>query len=100
MGKITLHSLAIVRFNDDGYLEVSQSLQRALAEDEPDLPLRVRMLTTLAHALFNTGEPDAAWQCAEEAVTSAEQLGAPGLLSQSLGVRSMLFFLRATALTS
>ena len=52
------------------------------------------MLTTLAHALFNTGEPDAAWQCAEEAVTSAEQLGAPGLLSQALGVRSMLFFLR------
>jgi len=58
------------------------------------------MLTTLAHALFKTGEPDAAWQCAEEAVTSAEQLGAPGLLSQSLGARSMLFFLRATALTS
>jgi DNA-binding CsgD family transcriptional regulator len=87
-------ALAIARFNDDGYLEASHSLQRALAEDEPDLPLRVRMLTTLAHALFNTGEPDAAWRCAEEAVTQAEQLGAPGLLSQALGVRSMLFFLR------
>jgi DNA-binding CsgD family transcriptional regulator len=88
------HSLAIVRFNDDGYLQASKSLQRALVEDEPDLPLRVRMLTTLAHALFNTGEPDAAWRYAEEAVTSAEQLGAPGPLSQALGVRSMLLFLR------
>ena len=89
-----LHSLAIVRFNDDGYLETSQSLQQALAEDEPDQALRIRMLTTLAHALFNTGDPDAAWRCAEEAVTLAERLGAPGLLSQALGVRSMLFFLR------
>jgi DNA-binding CsgD family transcriptional regulator len=89
-----LHSLAVVRFSDDGYLEASHLLQRALAEDEPDPPLRVRMLTTLAHALFNTGEPDTAWRCAEEAVTRAERLGAPGLLSQALGVRSMLFFLR------
>jgi len=89
-----LHSLAIVRFNDDGYLEASQLLQRALAEDEPEHASRVRMLTTLAHALFNTGDPDAAWQCAEAAVTHAEQLGTRGLLSQALGVRAMLFFLR------
>ena len=30
------------------------------------------MLTTLAHILFNTGEPDEAWLRAEEAVTRAE----------------------------
>jgi ATP/maltotriose-dependent transcriptional regulator MalT len=89
-----LHSLAVVRFNDDGYPEASQLLQRALAEDKPDPALRVRMLTALAHTLFNTGEPDAAWRCAEEAVMLAERLEAPGLLSQALGVRSMLFFLR------
>jgi DNA-binding CsgD family transcriptional regulator/tetratricopeptide (TPR) repeat protein len=89
-----LHSLAIVRFNDDGYLETSRLLQRALTEDEPDHALRVRMLTALAHALFNTGDPGAAWQCAEEAVMHAERLDAPGLLSQALGVRAMLFFLR------
>ncbi len=88
------HSLAIVRFNDDGYLEASQLLQSALAEDDPDPALRVRMLTTLAHALFNTGDPEAAWRYADEAVTHAERLGAPGLLSQALGVRAMLFFLR------
>lgn len=89
-----VQSLAIVRFNDDGYAEVSQLLQRALAEDEPDQALRIRMLTTLAHALYNTGEPGEAWRCAEEAVMHAERLGAPGLLSQALGVRSMLRFLR------
>jgi DNA-binding CsgD family transcriptional regulator len=89
-----LHSLAIVRFIDDGYPEASQLLQRALAEDEPDDALRIRMLTALAHALYNTGEPDRAWQCAEEAVACADRLGAPGLLSQALGARSMLYFLR------
>ncbi|HEX2401003.1 MAG TPA: LuxR family transcriptional regulator, partial [Mycobacterium sp.] len=89
-----LHSLAVVRFNDDGYPEASQVLQRALAEDQPGQALRIRMLTALAHALYNTGEPDTAWQCAEQAVTLAEQLGIPGLLSQALGARSMLLFLR------
>ena len=75
-------ALAIARFNDDGYLEASHSLQRALAEDEPDLPLRVRMLTTLAHALFNTGEPDAAWRCAEAASAQAAG-GCDGTMSIS-----------------
>jgi DNA-binding CsgD family transcriptional regulator len=89
-----LQSLAIVRFNDDSYVEASQLLQRALAEDDPDLPLRIRMLTTLAHLQYNTGEPDAAWRSAEEAVTHAGRLGAAGLLSEALGVRSMLYFLR------
>ncbi len=89
-----LNSLAIVRFNDDGYLDASHLLRRALNEDEPDPALRIRMLTTLAHVLFNTGEPDEAWSCAEEAVADAEKLGIPGLLSQALGVRSMLSFLR------
>jgi hypothetical protein len=48
----------------------------------------------LAHALFNTGEPNAARTRADEAVTYAEELGAAGLLSQALGVRAMLHFLR------
>jgi DNA-binding CsgD family transcriptional regulator len=89
-----LQSLAIARFNDDGYLEASQLLQRALAEDNPDAPLRIRMLATLAHLQYNTGEPEAAWRSAEDAVAQAERLGAGGLLSQALGVRAMLSFLR------
>jgi tetratricopeptide (TPR) repeat protein len=89
-----LHTLAIVRFIDDGYPEASQLLQRALDEDRPDPELRVRTLIALAHALFNTGEPNAARTRADEAVTYAEELGAAGLLSQALGVRTMLHFLR------
>jgi hypothetical protein len=89
-----LNSVAIMRFIDEGYLDASHLLQRALTENEPDLALRIRMLTTLAHILFNTGEPDEAWLRAEEAVTRAEKLGVPGLLSQALGVRAMLSFLR------
>ena len=89
-----LNSLAIVRFIDDGYLDATELLQRALTEDEPDEALRIRMLTTLAHVLFNTGGPDAAWQRADEAVARAEKLGAPGLLSLALGLRAMLAFLR------
>jgi DNA-binding NarL/FixJ family response regulator len=89
-----LNSLAIVRFIDDGYLDATALLQRALTEDEPDEALRIRMLTTLAHVLFNTGGPDAAWLRADEAVARAEKLGAPGLLSLALGLRAMLSFLR------
>jgi DNA-binding NarL/FixJ family response regulator len=89
-----LNSLAIVRFIDDGYLDATELLQRALTEDEPDEALRIRMLTTLAHVLFNTGGPDAAWLRADEAVARAEKLGAPGLLSLALGLRAMLSFLR------
>ena len=89
-----LHALAVVRFIDDGYLEASQLLRRALDEDTPNGPVRVRMLTTFAYALYMTGEPDPAWRRAEEAVSLAERLGDTGLLSEALGVRAtMQFFL-------
>jgi DNA-binding CsgD family transcriptional regulator len=87
-----LHALAVVRFIDDGYLEASQLLQRALDEDAPDGPLQVRMATTLAYALYMTGEPDPAWRRAEEAVSLAERLGHPGPLSEALGARAIIQF--------
>jgi hypothetical protein len=88
-----LHALAVVRFIDDGYLEASQLLRRALDEDTPDRPVQVRMSTALAYALYMTGEPDPAWRRAEEAVSLAEPLGHPGLLSEALGVRATIQFL-------
>ena len=39
------HTLAIVRFTDDGFLEAAQLLERALSEDDPDPVLRVQLLT-------------------------------------------------------
>jgi DNA-binding CsgD family transcriptional regulator len=87
-----LYALAVVRFIDDGYLEASELLRRALNEDTPDGPIQVRMATTLAYALFMTGQPDSAWRRAEEAVSLAERLGAPGLLSEALGARATIQF--------
>jgi DNA-binding CsgD family transcriptional regulator len=87
-----LYALAVVRFIDDGYLEASQLLQRALDEDAPDGPLQVRMATTLAYALYMTGEPDPAWLRAEEAVSLAERLGHPGPLGEALGARATMQF--------
>src|SRR5262249_32946559 len=87
-----LYALAVVRFMDDGYIEASELLRRALDEDTPHGPLQVHMSTTLAYALYMTGEPDPAWRRAEEAVSLAERLGHPGLLSEALGVRATLQF--------
>jgi DNA-binding CsgD family transcriptional regulator/tetratricopeptide (TPR) repeat protein len=87
-----LYALAVVRFIDDGYLEASQLLQRALDEDTPDGPLQVRIATTLAYALYMTGEPNPAWRRAEEAVSLAERLGHPGPLSEALGARATMQF--------
>jgi tetratricopeptide (TPR) repeat protein len=83
-----------VRLHADGHREAARLLQRALDEQGVDLALRVRMLTALAYALFNTGQPDVALRTAEAAVANAERLGNPGLISQALGVRAMLGFLR------
>jgi DNA-binding CsgD family transcriptional regulator len=87
-----LYALSVVRFIDDGYLEASQILQRALDEDAPEGPLHVRMATTLAYALYMSGDPDSAWRRAEEAVALAERLGAPGPLSEALGARAIMQF--------
>jgi DNA-binding CsgD family transcriptional regulator len=87
-----LYLLAVVRFIDDGYLEASQLLQRALDEDSPNGPLQVRMATTLAYALYMSGDPEPALRRAEEAVSLAEQLGAPGPLSEALGARAIMGF--------
>lgn len=89
-----LSTLAFVRLHDDGHREATRLLQAALAEQDVDLALRIPMLTTLAYALFNTGQPDVALHTSEEAVVTAEQLGNPGLISQALAVRVMLGFLR------
>jgi DNA-binding CsgD family transcriptional regulator len=89
-----LSTLAFVRLHADGHREAARLLQRGLAEQGIDLALRVRMLTALAYALFNTGQPEDALRRAEEAVANAEQLGNPGLISQALGVGVMLGFLR------
>jgi DNA-binding CsgD family transcriptional regulator len=89
-----LSTLAHVRLHDDGHREAARLLQEALAEPGVDLALRIRMLTTLAYAHFNTGQPDVAMRASEEAVVAADRLGNPGLISQARAVRVILGFLR------
>lgn len=89
-----LNLLAIVRLFDDSFLEAATILERALVEVGEDSALRVQILVTLTFALLNVGHLDAAAGKVEDAVKHAELLGNPPLLSQALGMRTMVRFMR------
>lgn len=84
----------IVRLFDDSFLEAATILERALVEVGEDAALRVQILVTLTFALLNVGHLDAAAGKVEDAVKHAELLGNPPLLSQALGMRTMVRFMR------
>jgi ATP/maltotriose-dependent transcriptional regulator MalT len=86
--------LAVVRLFDDSFVQAAALLERGLDETGDDLALRVQMLVTLSFAHFNAGLLAAAVTSAEDAVTDAARLGHPHLLSQALGMRVMVRFLR------
>lgn len=88
-----LSLLAVVRLFDDSFVEAAALLEGALGEAGVSLAVRVQMLVTLAFALVNNGQFDAAMQSAEDAVSNAERLGTPHLLSQALGMRVVLRFM-------
>ena len=94
LGAEAANLLAYVRLLDDSFLEAAGVLERGLADAADDSMLRVRMLVTLSFALFNCGRTDAAVQKVEEAVTTAEHLGQPDLLSRALGMRVILRFMQ------
>jgi DNA-binding NarL/FixJ family response regulator len=85
--------LAIVRLYGDGFFEGARLLQRALDDVEGDSPLRVQILITLAYNLLNANQAEASLATVDEAVTHAEQLGQPHLLSLALGMQAVLRFL-------
>jgi DNA-binding NarL/FixJ family response regulator len=88
-----LSRLAIVRLYGDGFYETTRLLQRALGEVDAGSPLRVQILITLAYALLNANQVEASLRTAEEAVSDAELLGQPQLLSMALMMRVILLFL-------
>jgi ATP/maltotriose-dependent transcriptional regulator MalT len=88
-----LTRLAVVRLYGDGFFEAARLLQRALSEADPDSPLRVQILITLAYALLHANEPRTSVQMAEDGVAQAERLDEPHLLSLALGMRATLRFL-------
>ncbi len=85
--------LAIVRLYGDGFVEAVALLRRALHEVDPDSPLRVQILITLAYALLQSNQPHDSAQRAEEAVAQAERLNQQHLLGLALGMRVVLRFL-------
>jgi hypothetical protein len=86
-----LTMLALVAHHDS-FLEATQILERALDEVGDHLPLRAQTLVTLSFLLLNDGDLVAALRIAEDAVTDAERLGYPPLLSQALGMAVHLRF--------
>ena len=89
-----LSLLGFVHLFDDGFVEAAGVLTRALGEAGGDLALRTRLLITLSYARYNAGRFGAATRSIEDAVTRAERLGQPHPLSQALGMRAILWFLR------
>ena len=93
-----LHMLAVVSLYDDSFVEAADLLQRALDEVGDHLPLRVQALVTLAFTLLNVGDMTAALATVDQAVTAAELLGHPQLLSQALSMSVHLHFRRGDGL--
>ncbi len=87
-----LSRLAVVRLYGEGFLETVRVLRQALSDADPDSPLRVPISVTLAYCLLHSNELDEGLQTAELAVSDAERVGQPHLLSMALGMRCMLRF--------
>lgn len=90
--------LALVRMLNHSFLDAADLLEGALDEVGGDSPLRVQTLNTMSFTLVNAGRSQAAEARVEEAVTAAERLDHPHLLSQALGMRVMLHFMRGDGL--
>jgi len=88
-----LYQLALVRLHDDGFTDAADLLESGLPDRGADDALRVRMLILLSYALFNAAQPDRALDRVQQAVTEAENLAVPSLLSSALGMHETLGFL-------
>ncbi len=88
-----LYQLALVRLHEDGFADAAELLESGLPEPGTDDLLRVRMLIMLAYALFNAAQPGHALDRVSQAVTEAEKVAVPILLSSALGMHETLGFL-------
>ena len=85
--------LAVVRLYTEGFFEATTVLQQALDDADKDSPLRVQILITLAYSLMHANQIQEGKDTAHEAVSDAERLDQPHLLSLALGMRVMLGFM-------
>ncbi|WP_319458315.1 ATP-binding protein [Mycobacterium sp. RTGN4] len=89
-----LCQLALVRVFDQNFVEAADLLRRALGEAEDNLTMQVQALVALSWALVNSGHLGTAVDTIEDAVLRAECLGQHDLLSQALGLRVLMHFMR------
>jgi DNA-binding CsgD family transcriptional regulator len=90
--------LGFVHLFDDGFLDAAEVLTEAIGDAGNDVSLRTRLLITLAYAHYNAGSFAAAMRSIEDAVAYAERLEQPDQISQALGMRATLRFLRGDGL--
>ncbi len=90
--------LALVASLNDSFDEAADLLERALDDVGDELAQRVAILVSLSFASVNAGRMDSAVERIEEAVAKASELGEPHALSQALGMRVMLHFMRGDGL--
>ncbi len=81
---VALSLLALVRAFDDSFTEAIGIWRRVLADAGKNLALRVPALVMLSQTMSNTGQHVEAMRAAEDAVSEAERLGDPQLLSQAI----------------
>ncbi|MDV3125777.1 LuxR C-terminal-related transcriptional regulator [Mycobacterium sp. 21AC1] len=90
--------LAMVRMLNHNFLDAAALLETVFHEIGDNGALLVQTLIAMSFALVNAGKPYTAELRAEEAVVEAQRLGHLHLLSQALGMRVMLHFMRGDGL--
>jgi DNA-binding CsgD family transcriptional regulator len=91
---VAMSLLGSVRAFNDSFTEGVELWQRSVADAADNLVLRVPTLVILALTQFSTGRLTEGVPTADQAVADATRLGDPLLLSQALGVRALIRFLR------
>jgi DNA-binding CsgD family transcriptional regulator len=84
--------LAMVRLHDDSFFEASRLLSEALPDCGEDSAAQADVLTMLAFAQLNCGQPHVPLVTAERAVTAAQRGGHDRELGRALSMRSMMQF--------
>lgn len=86
--------LGVMETLEGSITEAASLLRRALTEAADDLALRAQILVPLSFAIWNVGRRAEAVPMIDDAVTAATRSGQPHLLSQALGMRSLVCFLQ------
>src|SRR5262245_52370853 len=83
---IAMNLMAGIRMYDDTFVDAAAILERALEDAQNNPPLLVQTLMSLAFAQGMAGQFEESLRNARDAVTRAEELGYPPLVSRALAM--------------